>query len=97
VVAPAGGPQPPDAQEVLRLRRAAQEFEALLVAQMLKSVRRATESLEVYESFAGRTVWRELLDEQLALALARSGGLGLARYLEEALRGRKGPGQREAP
>ncbi len=77
--------QEPDPREVLRLRRAAQEFESLLVAQMLKSMRRATESWASRESFAGRTVWRELLDEQLALALARAGGLGLARYLEACL------------
>lgn len=78
----------PDAREVLRLRRAAQEFESLLLAQMLKSMRRATESWADGASFAGRAVWRELLDEQLALAVARSGGLGLARFLEEALRRR---------
>jgi Rod binding domain-containing protein len=75
-----------DPREVLRLRRAAQEFESLLLAQMLKSMRRATESWSSGESFAGRTVWRELLDEQLALAVARAGGLGLAPYLEACLR-----------
>lgn len=76
------------AREILRLRRAVQEFESLLLAQMLKSMRRATDSWAAEHGFAGRTVWRELLDEQLASAVARSGGLGLARYLEEALRRR---------
>ncbi len=80
----AAGPQP-DRKEALRLRRAAQEFESLLVAQMLKSMRRAAETLGPPGSMAGQAVWREVLDEQVALALARSGGLGLARYLEEAL------------
>jgi flagellar protein FlgJ len=83
---------PPDPRQAARLRRAAQEFEALLVAQMLKTVRRATEGLSSHEAFAGRSVWRELLDEQLALAVARGGGLGLARYLEEALGARRRPG-----
>ncbi|GBD28762.1 hypothetical protein HRbin31_00783 [bacterium HR31] len=81
--------RPEDVREVLRLRRASQEFESLLLAQMLKSMRRATEAWGTGQSFAGRTVWRELLDEQLALAVARGGGLGLARFLEQALLGRR--------
>jgi len=81
----ASGRKEPDPREVLRLRRAAQEFESLLLAQILKCMRRATESWASAEAFAGRTVWRELLDEQLALEVARAGGLGLARYLGASL------------
>ncbi len=72
--------------ERLRLRRAAQEFEAVLLTQMLRAMRRATESMNPKASFAGRSAWQDLLDESLALALARAGGLGLARVLEEAMR-----------
>ncbi|MCS7236616.1 MAG: rod-binding protein [Armatimonadota bacterium] len=90
--AAAQGVGQPDPRGAARLRRAAQEFESLLLAQVLKSVRRATEIPSRKEPFAGRSVWRELLDEQLALAVARGGGLGLARYLEEALGGRRRPG-----
>lgn len=86
--APAIHKPQPEAREILRLRRAAQEFESLLLAQMLRSMRRATESWAKEPGFAGRTVWRELVDEQLAVAVARSGGLGLARYLVEALQRR---------
>ncbi|MDR7607187.1 MAG: rod-binding protein [Armatimonadota bacterium] len=77
--------RPEDAQELVRLRKVSQEFESLLLAQMLKSMRRATEAWDTGQSFAGRSVWRELLDEHLALAVARAGGLGLARFLEQAL------------
>jgi len=77
--------RPEDARELVRLRKVSQEFEALLLAQMLKSMRRATEAWDTGQSFAGRSVWRELLDEQLALAVAHAGGLGLARFLEHAL------------
>lgn len=86
VARPADGAQGREPREVVRLRRAAEEFEALLLAQMLKSMRRATEGLASQEPFAGRTVWRELMDEQLALAVARAGGLGLARYLLGSLK-----------
>ncbi len=79
------GPRDPRA---LALRRAAQEFEALLVAQLLKSARRATEGWAGGASYGGPTVWRELVEEHFALAVARAGGLGLARYLEQGLRRR---------
>ncbi len=72
----------------LALRRAAQEFEALLLAQLLRSARRATESWGGGDPYAGRTVWREVLDEQLALVVARAGGIGLADQIELALRRR---------
>ncbi|GBD30711.1 hypothetical protein HRbin32_01820 [bacterium HR32] len=78
---------PADPQAVA-LRRAAQEFEALVLAQLLKSARRATEGWGGGELHPGLSVWREVLDEQLALAVAKAGGLGLARYLEQALRRR---------
>ncbi|MDR5708984.1 MAG: rod-binding protein [Armatimonadota bacterium] len=74
-----------ESAELLRLRRVTQEFEAVLLTQMLRTMRRAAESLGSHASFAGRSTWQELLDESFALAVARSGGLGLARVLEEAL------------
>lgn len=74
--------------QAVAVRRAAQEFEALLLGHLLKSARRATESWGGGALVGGSSVWREVLDEHLALAVARAGGLGLARYLEEALRGR---------
>lgn len=63
-----------------------QQFEALLVGQMLRSMREA-----------GGTGWAgdggdasglglmELAEQQLALAMAASGGLGLAKLVEQAL------------
>ncbi|MDR7417232.1 MAG: rod-binding protein [Armatimonadota bacterium] len=75
-------------QKLVRLRRVTQEFEAVLLTHMLRTMRRAAESLGSHEPFAGRSTWQELLDESFALALAQAGGLGLARILEEALRRR---------
>ncbi|MCS7173171.1 MAG: hypothetical protein N0A24_07220 [Armatimonadetes bacterium] len=77
--------------ELLRLRRVTQEFEAVFLTQVLRTMRRAAESLGSHVSFAGRSLAQELLDESFALAVARSGGLGLARALEEALRRRGCP------
>jgi flagellar protein FlgJ len=77
---------PADQAGEARLRRAAQEFEALLLAQMLKTMRRASGRGSLFGNTAGQGVWQEVLDEQLALALARAGGIGLARMLMDALR-----------
>mgnify|MGYP000340530272 CR=1 FL=1 len=75
-------------RDLLRLRRVTREFEAVLLTHLLRTMRRAAESLGSHEPFAGRNPWQELLDESFALALAQAGGLGLARVLEEALRRR---------
>jgi len=62
-----------------QLRKLAQEFEALLITQMLKTMRESSgESwLGTGEDQAGTTMV-EVAEQQLARALAAQGGLGLA-------------------
>lgn len=69
-----------------RLHRVAQEFESILLRSMLSSVRQADEILggETDEP-AGSSFIHGLVDEQLAVALARQGGLGLGRMLESEI------------
>lgn len=77
---------------------AAQEFEALLLSQLLKGLRRTVP--EGGDRSPVREIYQELLDEQLAGHLARHGGIGLARmiqtYLEQAPGGPPAPGKPEA-
>lgn len=63
-----------------------QQFEALLVGQMLRSMREggAANWAGGEEDGAGLGLI-ELAEQQLALAMAASGGLGLARLVEQAL------------
>ena len=79
------------AQERAALKRVAVEFESLLLNELLKSMRSA-ESMIVgdEEKSPGSDLHREMMDEQLARAMARGGGLGLAKMLEEQLRQRHG-------
>jgi Rod binding domain-containing protein len=69
------------------VRQAAAEFEALLVAEMLKSARASGGGgwLGSGEDQAGTTMV-ELAEQQFAQALAAAGGLGLADLLAEGLR-----------
>lgn len=68
------------------MKDAAQQFEALFVQMMLKSMRDAVpdgglmggNSLEMYE---------EMHDQQIALDISRRGGLGLANMIEAQLQG----------
>lgn len=75
-----------------KLERACSEFEALFLSHMLKSMRTTADVLGDGEEETGTGMMNEFADEQLALGLARKGGLGLA----DMLRTRLAPGS-EAP
>lgn len=68
------------------IRAAAAEFEALLVAQMLRSMREASGGgwLGGDEQDAAFSLM-EMAEQCLATALAAQGGLGLARLVEQSL------------
>lgn len=63
--------------DVETLRQVAQEFESLLINQVMKSMRTASFGDELFDSDATKT-FTSLLDEQYAQSLSRSPGLGLA-------------------
>ena len=62
------------------MREAAQQFEALLMQRMLKEMRAATPGDGLFDSQQLDSYY-ELFDKQVALDLARGGGLGLADQL----------------
>jgi Rod binding domain-containing protein len=71
-----------------KTQNAAREFESLLLTMMLKTMREASGSegwLGTGEDQAASSVM-ELAEQQVAQALAASGGLGLARLAEEGLK-----------
>ncbi len=77
-----GEPRPRD------VKQAAVQFEALLVSQMLKSMREAGESgwLGTGEDQAGGCMM-EMAEEHLSQVLAAQGGLGLASLVVKGLGG----------
>ena len=65
------------------LRAVAQDFEALMVEQMMKSMRKASEvfSEDGMFSSSDMKMWQEWQDTQLSIEMSRGGGLGLAEQI----------------
>jgi Rod binding domain-containing protein len=68
------------------IAKAATQFEALLIGEVMKSAREANGSGwgDTDEEEAGSTLM-EVSEQQIAQALARSGGLGLAKMISSGL------------
>ena len=74
-------PRTPDTPA--KIRDAAQQFEALLIGQMLRMVRESGGWLGTSDSSSDCAM--EYAEEQLALVMARGGGLGLADLIARGL------------
>ena len=74
------------------VREAASQFEALLVQSMLKSMRSVSFANGLFES-QDTGMYRDLLDQQLALEMSRGRGLGLADMIVRQLGGDTGTAQ----
>ena len=68
-----------------KLRKAAKEFEALLIGQMLKSVRESSFGGGWGSGDQAGEVALEMADQQVSQMLATNGGLGLARLITKGL------------
>jgi flagellar protein FlgJ len=81
-VTPAGrkAVEPP---EVGRVRQAAQDFEAMMIGQMLATMRQGMGQGVL--SGRGQRLYQSMLDDELGRVLARGGGLGLADVLVREL------------
>jgi flagellar protein FlgJ len=80
------------------LTEAAQQFEALFVQMMLKSMRDAVPQGGLFDSNS-LGMYQEMHDQQIALDISRSGGLGLANMIEAQMQGqgRAGPAAEAGP
>jgi len=74
------------------LAAAAKQFEAMLVAQMLKNMREARFNSEDDPMTGGESmkVYRDLLDQQWAAQISKGPGLGFADMMVKALEQRNG-------
>jgi Rod binding domain-containing protein len=68
-----------------QIRDAAQQFEALILAQLLANARADSESDSCSDTM------RDFAEQQVAAMLSASGGLGLARLIERGLSPAQGP------
>ena len=67
------------------LKRAAQEFEAIFIAHMLKVMRETIEESGLTEGGFGKSIYTELFDQEISLSLAKRGALGISDLLEQRL------------
>ncbi|MEO8677039.1 MAG: rod-binding protein [Casimicrobiaceae bacterium] len=76
----------PRAADRLKLERSAQDFEALLLGTMLRTMRASTEAMaEDSDAPTGNGLMRDVMDEHLSVALAHRGGIGLGQDLGQQL------------
>ncbi len=66
-------------------RKAAREFEGLLVGMMLKSMRETVGKDMLAGKGQSEEIYRSLLDQEYAKAVVEQGGLGLAKVIEAQL------------
>src|SRR5262249_62207431 len=66
------------------LKEAATQFDALFIGMMLKSARAASLGKGIFDNQATKQ-YLELMDDQVALELARKGGLGFGKLLLDQL------------
>ncbi len=69
-----------------RLREAANDFEAIFIQQMLKTMRKTTFESDLLPKSEGEKIFQSLLDEQYALLSAKSGSLGLGEMIYQQLK-----------
>jgi len=90
-------PLPPENQQTLSkreqeaIRKVAREFEALMINEMLKSMRATVNRDTLMDGKNGEEIYRSMLDQEYAQALANQGGVGLSRLIEQELLQRTKP------
>ena len=73
-----------------KLREAANEFEAIFIQQMLKTMRKTSLESDFIKKSEGEKIFRSMLDEQYAILSAKSGSLGLGEMIFQQLRSNLG-------
>ena len=69
-----------------RLREASNEFEAIFIQQLLKTMRKTSLESDFVKKSEGEKIFRSMLDEQYAILSAKSGRLGLGEMIYQQLK-----------
>ncbi|GFE59507.1 flagellar rod-binding protein FlgJ [Geobacter sp. AOG2] len=70
-------------QQLKQAHKVSQDFEALFVGMMMKSMRATVGKDKLINGGHGEEVYRSLLDQEYATAAAKQGSLGLAPIIEK--------------
>jgi flagellar protein FlgJ len=87
------GEQPGDApnERHRQLRAACAEFEAVLLYEIVKGMRRTIAKCDLFHGGHGEEVYEQLLDRELCKSVSSASGLGLGETLYRQLRHGIGP------
>jgi flagellar protein FlgJ len=69
-----------------KLRESTQQFEAVLLRQLLTSAQKPLLAKPLFGKAPGDDIIRDLKTEKMAEQISRTGSVGLARFLESTLR-----------
>ena len=72
-------------KNVQAAKKVAREFESLMVNEMLKAMRSTLSKDPLTDGGRGEEIYRSLLDQEYAQAIASQGTLGLAKIIEQQL------------
>ena len=67
------------------VRRAAEEFEAVFIAQMMAPMFEGLETDELFGGGAGEDIYRSVLVEEYGKSIARAGGIGLSDAIQREI------------
>jgi flagellar protein FlgJ len=74
-----------DSRDEAAIKKAAQQFEAMFLQMMLKSMRDTVEKGGLFESKATET-FEQMYDQQLVMAMSERGSTGIAQMVEKFIR-----------
>jgi flagellar protein FlgJ len=86
----AGAPDP----ELARIRLAAQDFEAIFLQTLLRTMRESVSQQGIFPRGNALKIFESLQDQEVARAMARGRGVGLADLLVQDLTRRRGGGKK---
>lgn len=76
---------PPPGSDAARVKKAAEDFEAVYLAQMLMPMFNTMEVDPMFGGGAAEETWRGIMVEEMGKHIARNGGIGLAPVLEREM------------
>jgi Rod binding domain-containing protein len=72
-------------KEPERIQELSRQFEALLLRQILKEARKTVVESGLFETSTATDIYHDMVNNQLAESISRSGTFGLARQLQQEL------------
>lgn len=75
----------PNVSEKEKVGELSRQFEAILLRQVLKDIRKTVIKSDLFPESLASDIYQDMVTQQLAEAMSKSGSLGLARSLEKDL------------